>query len=258
MPGPALQATGETISNGAGTLQTLFHRFLSIAIAIFVVPLVALITALGSFAAPDANVTALQEGLWTLQGATRTTHAPRFSELASDVYSRVSGVAPDRVRAVLEASHAAGTAPTVHTSAQLDSLSVARTAAALHPKLERGAVSDISSDGRDRMSDILRVLDRQLDNAISGAQGSALRAIPPLATPDAEEAKQARDLSIEAVQLVHQVLTCAHRAQLQRAHSQHVAGITRPISCAWPLERMSHMRHVAGGHDGTYCLPWME
>lgn len=61
-----------------------------------------------------------------------------------------------------------------------------------------------ASDGRDRVQDVLRTLDNQLDNALSGAQGAALRSLPASGAVDPAVALQARELVLEAVELVEQ------------------------------------------------------
>ena len=75
-----------------------------------------------------------------------------------------------------------------------------------------------AGDGRDRVQDVLRILDNRLDNAISGAQGAALRSLPPLGKPDLEAAEEARALVTEAIELVHQA-----RASPQARVSTHMS-----------------------------------
>lgn len=67
-----------------------------------------------------------------------------------------------------------------------------------------------ASDGRDRVQDVLRTLDNQLDNALSGAQGAALRSLPASGTVDPAAALQARELVLEAVELVEQARLSMH------------------------------------------------
>lgn len=64
---------------------------------------------------------------------------------------------------------------------------------------------EAASDGRDRVQDVLRTLDNRLDNAVSGAQGAALRSLPASGNVDPAVALQARELVQEAVELVEQV-----------------------------------------------------
>lgn len=78
----------------------------------------------------------------------------------------------------------------------------------LGPAARPSETMQTAGDGRDRVQDMLRALDNRLDNAISGAQGSALRSLPASGAVDAEAAQAARELVQEAVELVEQV--CAH------------------------------------------------
>eukprot|EP00892_Ulva_mutabilis_P000861 jgi/Ulvmu1/10776/UM069_0010.1 len=75
----------------------------------------------------------------------------------------------------------------------------------------------VAGDGRDRVQDVLRALDNRLDNAISGAQGSALRSLPAMGAADPAAAEEARALVAEAVELVEQVWLDARGVGLDRA-----------------------------------------
>jgi hypothetical protein len=69
--------------------------------------------------------------------------------------------------------------------------------------LVRTWLGALSSDGRDRAQDVLRVLDNKLDNALAGAKGQLLGALTR--GSDARAEAQARELVTEAIDLVHQV-----------------------------------------------------
>lgn len=138
---------------------------------------------------------------------TSTTHTSRLepSTLTSTEYSRSTGITASRISAVLQPI----LAPDINSSTALQPITTHLTMMDVAPSITRKHVAshaaEIAGDGRDRVSDVLKVLDRQLDNAISGAQGSVLRSMPTLSPSDADEMKRARELATEAVELVHQV-----------------------------------------------------
>lgn len=199
---------------GFGSLRSLLETLLAIAVAVFVIPIAAVIALIagGSLSAPAS---AEVEGSPSLHTSSRITSQSDSSIPASTAYSHVSGVSPSRLHAVLQGSHSqpvvapelsAASSTSRHQTALLPRsqvIDVSSSSSAFEQ--EPYPVAEVSGDGRDRISDVLKVLDRRLDNALSGAQGSALRAIPSLAPSDTDEIENARELVKEALELVHLV-----------------------------------------------------
>lgn len=203
-----------SVDAGFGALRSFLETVLAIAVAVFVIPVTAVFALIGwaSFSSPAS---AEVEGSTTVHSSSRITSHRDSPMPASTAYSRISGVPPSRLEAVLQGSVSQPLmAPDLRTSN--NSTSAHQTALASRSEVVNVASSDVlehqsfasaevPGDGRDRVSDVLKVLDRRLDNAISGAQGSALRAIPSLAPSDVDEVNSSRELVKEAVELVHQV-----------------------------------------------------
>lgn len=178
------------------------------------------------------------------------TSRPESSKPDSAEYSRGSGVPAGRLAAVLESSQAPDlNSSTAAQSQQHGPESDDLLSKASSSKLqEPSQTADVAGDGRDRVSDVLKVLDRKLDNAISGAQGSALRAIPSVASSEAirieqlEEMKKSRELATEAVELVHQVSVynvCKLNASNLEVNSQVYLGLKRAV-CIHCSHRITH------------------
>lgn len=115
---------------------------------------------------------------------------------------------------VLEVPHVAGGAragSAAGAGVVADTADAAAAAAAAPPPARPAALAAmardwlvaLAGDGRDRVSDTLRVLDNQLDNALAGAQGRILNALP--IGGDAAAMPAARELVSEAVELVSSV-----------------------------------------------------
>lgn len=216
-----------------------------------------MITLMGSLSAP-ASAAEVQE-LPYVYTSSKILTAPRSDRSipASIAYSHGSGVAPGRLHAVLQGSRsqpllAAGiSADTSSTSAQLTALgsnnALMSVASSSILTQESSPAAEVAGDGRDRVSDVLKVLDRRLDNAISGAQGSALRAIPSLAPSDVDEIKKSRELATEAVELVHQV--CSHH--LPASFLQNKASTEQTKLQVHHCVTISHPAAVSSGLAST-------
>lgn len=72
----------------------------------------------------------------------------------------------------------------------------------------QGWLGSVAVDGRDRAVDLIKNLDNQIDNALSGVAAQVIGTFSTNIPADSDEAKLARELVAEAVSLIEQVFQC--------------------------------------------------
>jgi hypothetical protein len=187
------------LSMYTGCLQT----FLRVAVVIFVMPILALASAVVAYATSMTDIPrtmAPTSSPSALNSPSQNHIVPSVVSMAAiDAALRSVPASLDLQFQFGQEAHKVGTFDGQPTPVSFHSLTA-------HSQLPlKDSVADVGGDGRDRFADALRSFENRLDNAVSGAGGALMRTLPPVTATDSVTEVAAKELVQEAVELVHQV-----------------------------------------------------